>query len=190
MTYLSTLKALAILMLFVVETGSISCRLQRHKVSAFLGETAHLSCPFTVPAEEQRGFVSWQKTETGGEVVVHYQNGEQNDNVQSRAYTGRTRLRGEWLSEGNAQLELQKVQGGDAGEYSCWVTLLPVRAGSQRQCSKVTLNVTEGHPQQETGERSYAENGFPINSSFPQRSAISGAPPPLLLSAPFRFQLS
>ncbi|XP_068128223.1 V-set domain-containing T-cell activation inhibitor 1-like [Hyperolius riggenbachi] len=126
--------------------GLKQCPKADRNISVVLGGVAHLPCTFSplhdAPIQDVK--VSWQKDSgMGKEMVVHFQNGKEEGDRQDKQFKNRTAVGRHWYRHGNAKLSLHGVTREDAGKYTCWVTLLPLRPGRQFKCCTVTLQISE-----------------------------------------------
>ncbi|KAJ8384465.1 hypothetical protein AAFF_G00204860 [Aldrovandia affinis] len=89
------------------------------KVVAAPGSDVTLGCPFSYSEADNilNLVVNWQRGDT--EVVHSYYQGKDQLEKQSAAYSGRTKLYPDQLTEGSASLTLMGLLASDHGEYTC-----------------------------------------------------------------------
>ncbi|XP_073507095.1 uncharacterized protein [Phyllobates terribilis] len=136
-------------------TGIMTCEIQEQTVSFPRSSTAVLPCLF-VPSQKasnQLVKVSWQKEQEPEDLVVHFQNGKDTGDKQNEMFKGRTMMSKNWFIEGNATLTLGHLTHEDAGKFTCWITVYPIRPGQQKRCCVITLKTSnEPVTQQRTSQ--------------------------------------
>ncbi|XP_044138801.1 uncharacterized protein LOC122929333 isoform X2 [Bufo gargarizans] len=133
------------LYLVTVLEGFLTCPEEEHMVSFPRDTTAVLPCLFrpSLRFSDRLLRVSWQKEHEVEDLVVHFQNGNDTGDKQNELFKGRTTMSKNWFVEGNATLKLEHVRKKDAGKYTCWVTVYPIRPGLQCKCCVVVLDISD-----------------------------------------------
>lgn len=125
--------------------GFLTCPSKERTVSFPEYGSAVLPCLFrpSLKVSGQLMKVSWQKEHKMDDLVVHFQNGNDTGDKQNEIFKGRTMMSKNWFVQGNATLTLEHLKKVDAGKYTCWITMYPIRPESQRRCCVVMLNISE-----------------------------------------------
>ncbi|CAH2272709.1 CD276 antigen-like [Pelobates cultripes] len=129
-----------------IDPSSVSgrpCPCPHRYVNAHLGDTVHLPCviPWR-PQDHDKWKVTWErKSEAGGKIFVHCQEGSSGEVKQNEDYSGRTSLSPNWEEKKSGTLELRNVKLTDAGLYTFWITPLPEEPDPSSMCCEVTLIV-------------------------------------------------
>ncbi|XP_031759901.1 CD276 antigen-like [Xenopus tropicalis] len=125
------------------------CPNPRQHIIAQGNTDAMLPCSFLwrgEPSEEWK--VVWQKEEDEDELVVHYQNGADQDDKQNQRFHSRTFIRKDWFGQRNATLRLSRVSSRDSGAYQCYLMGIPVGPGPMIPCCRVTLEVYQAQKEE------------------------------------------
>ncbi|XP_069840998.1 programmed cell death 1 ligand 1-like [Dendropsophus ebraccatus] len=123
--------------------GFLTCPGEERMVSFPQDSTGILPCLFS-PSRRVLGMlarVSWQKEREVEDLVVHFQNGNDSGDKQHELFKNRTMISKSWFVDGNATLRLDHLTKDDAGRYSCWITMYPIRPGLQKKCCVVMVNI-------------------------------------------------
>ncbi|OCT77286.1 myelin-oligodendrocyte glycoprotein [Xenopus laevis] len=112
-------------------------------VLSIAGGLAQLPCTFFWQGEEPEDMkVIWQKKREGEvDLVVHFQNGDDEEDEQSEEFHGRTSVLQDWFKKSDATLTLDNLLDNDSGLYNCHVSWLPMGPQTQQMCCTVALTV-------------------------------------------------
>ncbi|XP_075445106.1 uncharacterized protein LOC142488469 [Ascaphus truei] len=148
------------------------------KVRSHPGASVYLPCTFSWHGEPPSDHkVVWQKKQgkDQDDLVVHYQNGEDDDDGKSDQFHGRTEVSQDWFHIRNATLQLHRVSVQDTGLYKCFVAQIPVGPEGGQLCCEVTLTVdTETKATQHNGGtkgyQSHVRNNLPNKNKQAHRN--------------------
>uniref|UniRef100_A0A8C3BT48 Uncharacterized protein n=1 Tax=Cairina moschata TaxID=8855 RepID=A0A8C3BT48_CAIMO len=108
--------------LLLLRLGSAQLRVEGpgHPVTATMGQDVVLSCHLSPQRDARSLEVRWIRR-TISETVHHYRNGEDLYGEQMWAYSGRTELARDGLSDGRLDLRIFGLRPSDDGQYVCTV---------------------------------------------------------------------